>query len=100
MQSIREFLDEAENGVVIISLGTRVNWKSIRRDKLEAITQALSKLKQRVLWKLDIELPFQAPNNVMIMKWIPQNEILCRFHNLKIRKTCDSIFVFIAFFCN
>ncbi|XP_025268342.1 UDP-glucuronosyltransferase 2B19-like [Camponotus floridanus] len=74
--SIRKFLDEATDGVVIISLGTNVKWKSIGLDKLEAVTQALSKLKQRALWKLDIEMPFQVPNNIMILKWMPQNEIL------------------------
>lgn len=77
LQNIREFLDGATDGAVIISLGTNVKWKSIGLDKLKAVIQALSKLKQRALWKLDIELPFQAPNNVMIVKWMLQNEILC-----------------------
>ncbi|XP_025268314.1 UDP-glucuronosyltransferase 2B31-like [Camponotus floridanus] len=74
--NIREFLDGAENGAVIVSLGTNVNWKSIELNKLKAVTQAFSKLKERVIWKLDIELPFQVPNNVMVVKWIQQNEIL------------------------
>ncbi|KAL6445606.1 hypothetical protein ACFW04_000852 [Cataglyphis niger] len=74
--NIRKFLDEAENGAIVISLGTNVNWKSIGLDKLKAVIQALSKLKQRTLWKLDIELSFQLPNNVMIVKWMPQKEIL------------------------
>ncbi|XP_072759513.1 UDP-glucosyltransferase 2-like [Anoplolepis gracilipes] len=74
--SIREFLDGAENGAVIISLGTNVKWKSLGLDKLKAVTLALAKLKQRVLWKLDIEMPFEVPNNMMIVKWLPQNEIL------------------------
>ncbi|GAB1860212.1 UDP-glucuronosyltransferase 1-9-like isoform X1 [Camponotus japonicus] len=74
--NIREFLDGAENGAVIISLGTNINWKSVGLDKLKAVTQALSKLKERVIWKLDIELSFHVPNNVMIVKWLQQNEIL------------------------
>ncbi|GAB1860215.1 UDP-glucuronosyltransferase 1-9-like isoform X1 [Camponotus japonicus] len=74
--SIHEFLDGAENGAVIISLGTNVNWKSIGVDKLKAVTQALSKLNQRVIWKLEIELSFQVPNNIMVVKWLQQNEIL------------------------
>ncbi|KAL6445603.1 hypothetical protein ACFW04_000851 [Cataglyphis niger] len=74
--NIREFLDGAENGAVIISLGTNIKWKVIGLDKLKAVTLALSKLKQRVLWKLDIELPFQVPSNIMIVKWMPQSVIL------------------------
>ncbi|XP_070154423.1 UDP-glucosyltransferase 2-like [Polyergus mexicanus] len=74
--NIREFLDGADNGAIVISLGTNVNWKSIGLDKLKAVTQALSKLKQRILWKLDVELLSQLPSNIMIVKWIPQNKIL------------------------
>ncbi|KMQ88824.1 udp-glucuronosyltransferase 2b1, partial [Lasius niger] len=75
-ESIREFLDGAKNGAVVISLGTNVKWKYIGLDKLKIVTLALSKLKQRILWKLDVELPFQVPNNIMVVKWMPQNEIL------------------------
>ncbi|XP_036139103.1 UDP-glycosyltransferase UGT5-like [Monomorium pharaonis] len=75
-ENIRVFLDEAKNGAIIISLGTNVKWKFIGLDKIKVVILALAKLKQRVLWKLDIEVPFQIPNNLMIMKWIPQNEVL------------------------
>ncbi|KAL0129735.1 hypothetical protein PUN28_001770 [Cardiocondyla obscurior] len=75
-ENIRKFLDEAEHGVIVISLGTNVKWKSLGLDKIKSVLLALSQLKQRIIWKLDIELPYKIPNNVMIVKWIPQNEIL------------------------
>ncbi|XP_071573103.1 UDP-glycosyltransferase UGT5-like [Temnothorax nylanderi] len=75
-ENMRVFLDEAKNGAIVISLGSNVEWKSVGIDKAKAVILALSKLKQRVLWKLDIKLPFQVPNNIMIMKWIPQKEVL------------------------
>ncbi|KAG5338450.1 UD2C1 glucuronosyltransferase, partial [Acromyrmex heyeri] len=75
-EDMRAFLDGAKNGVIIISLGTNVKWKFIGLDKVEAILLALSKLKQRVLWKLDIEVPFEIPDNLMIVKWMPQSEVL------------------------
>ncbi|KAG5332781.1 UDB17 glucuronosyltransferase, partial [Acromyrmex heyeri] len=75
-EDMRAFLDGAKNGVIIISLGTNVKWKFIGLDKVKAVLLALSKLKQRVLWKLDIEVPFEIPNNLMIVKWMPQNEVL------------------------
>lgn len=98
MQSIREFLDGAKNGAIVISLGTNVKWKYIGLDKLKIVTLALSKLKQRILWKLDVELPFQVPNNIMVVKWMPQNEILSMFYNLleDTRKIRDSIFFFVT----
>ncbi|XP_077275965.1 UDP-glycosyltransferase UGT5-like isoform X2 [Temnothorax americanus] len=75
-ENMRVFLDEAKNGAIVISLGSNVEWKNVGIDKAKAVILALSKLKQRVLWKLDIKLPFQVPNNIMIMKWIPQKEVL------------------------
>ncbi|KYN13191.1 UDP-glucuronosyltransferase 2B19 [Trachymyrmex cornetzi] len=50
-EDVRVFLDGAENGAIIISLGTNVKWKSIGLNKIETVILALSKLKQRVLWK-------------------------------------------------
>ncbi|XP_036141129.1 UDP-glycosyltransferase UGT5-like [Monomorium pharaonis] len=75
-EDIRVFLDGANNGAIVISLGTNVKWKTIGLDKIKAVMQALSKLKQRVLWKLEIEVPFQIPNNTMIVKWMPQSKVL------------------------
>ncbi|XP_018316261.1 UDP-glucuronosyltransferase 1-7C-like [Mycetomoellerius zeteki] len=75
-EDVRVFLDEAENGAIVISLGTNVKWKSIGLDKIETVLLALSKLKQRILWKLDIEMPFEIPDNIMTVKWIPQKEVL------------------------
>ncbi|KAG5317482.1 UD110 glucuronosyltransferase, partial [Pseudoatta argentina] len=75
-QHMRAFLDGAKNGVIVISLGTNVKWKFIGLDKIKFILLALSKLKQRVLWKLDIEVPFKISDNLMIVKWMPQSEVL------------------------
>jgi glucuronosyltransferase len=76
---MRVFLNGAKNGAIIISLGTNVKWKPIGIDKIKVVILALSKLKQRVLWKLDVEVPFQIPDNIMIVKWMPQKEVLCTF---------------------
>ncbi|KAL6262841.1 hypothetical protein P5V15_005631 [Pogonomyrmex californicus] len=75
-ENIRIFLDEAKDGAIVISLGTNLNWKAIGLDKIKTVITALSKVKQRIIWKLDIEVPFEIPKNLMIAKWIPQNEIL------------------------
>ncbi|XP_011861649.1 PREDICTED: UDP-glucuronosyltransferase 2B1-like [Vollenhovia emeryi] len=80
-KNVHVFLDEAKSGAIVISLGTNVRWKCFGPDKIKAVILALSKLKQRVLWKLDIidrdiEASFQMPDNVMTMKWIPQKEVL------------------------
>lgn len=66
----------------MISLGTNVAWKSIGLDKLKAVMLALSQLKQRVIWKLKVNMSLEIPDNVMIVQWIPQNDILSTFINL------------------
>ncbi|XP_071579800.1 UDP-glucosyltransferase 2-like isoform X1 [Temnothorax nylanderi] len=75
-EDVRVFLDEAKNGAIVISLGTNVKWKDVGLDKIKIVILALSKLKQRVLWKLDIDVPFEIPNNVMVVKWMSQSEVL------------------------
>ncbi|KAG5316451.1 UD2C1 glucuronosyltransferase, partial [Acromyrmex insinuator] len=75
-ENVRVFLDGATNGALVISLGTNVKWKSIGLDKVKTVILALSKLKQRILWKLDIDVPFEVPDNLMTMKWIMQKEVL------------------------
>jgi len=76
---VRIFLNKAKSGAIIISLGTNVKWKYFGLNKIKIVMLALSKLKQQVLWKADIEMPFQVPDNVMILKWMPQREVLCTF---------------------
>jgi hypothetical protein len=78
-QSIYKFLDEAENGVIVLSLGTNIKWKYIGQDKLNIIISALSKLKQRILWKIELELSDTMPKNIMTVKWLPQNDVLSTF---------------------
>ncbi|EFN78744.1 UDP-glucuronosyltransferase 2B18 [Harpegnathos saltator] len=75
-EKVRNFLDGARNGAVVISLGTNVAWKTVGLNKLKAVVLALSKLKQRVLWKLKVKESLEMPNNVMTVKWIPQGDIL------------------------
>ncbi|XP_071573107.1 UDP-glycosyltransferase UGT5-like isoform X1 [Temnothorax nylanderi] len=77
-EDVRIFLDEAKSGVIVISLGTNLKYKTVELNKIKSIVLALSKLKQRVIWKLDAKakVPFQIPDNVMTVKWIPQREVL------------------------
>ncbi|XP_017783682.1 PREDICTED: UDP-glucuronosyltransferase 2B33-like [Nicrophorus vespilloides] len=73
---IQKFLDEAKHGAVFFSFGSNIQSKDLPPEKLAGIMKALSKLKQRVLWKFEEENLPGKPNNVMIGKWMPQQEIL------------------------
>nr|CAH7725296.1 unnamed protein product [Callosobruchus chinensis] len=73
---MQKFLDEARNGAILFSLGTNAQSKHLPKERLEGIVKAISRLKQRVLWKYeDVDLPGK-PENLMITKWLPQVDVL------------------------
>ncbi|XP_046734171.1 UDP-glucosyltransferase 2-like [Diprion similis] len=75
-QDILKFLDDAEDGAIVISFGSNIQSSTLGSDKLKIILAALGQLKQRVLWKFEAtDLPGR-PKNVMIRKWLPQNDVL------------------------
>ena len=48
-------------------------------EKLSAFLQVFSQLPQRVVWKWEGgKLPGQ-PKNIMVAKWLPQSDILCKY---------------------
>lgn len=59
-------------------MGSRIKTHSFPEEKRIAFLNAFSKLKQRVLWKWETESLPDKPPNVMIQKWMPQFDILCR----------------------
>lgn len=73
---IQQFLDEAEHGAIYFSLGSQVESKDMPAEKLRIFLQVFSQLKQRVLWKFENDTITTLPSNVMVKKWLPQNDIL------------------------
>ncbi|XP_049803190.1 UDP-glucosyltransferase 2-like [Schistocerca nitens] len=73
---IQEFMDGAANGVIYLSLGSNVKSNALPWDKVQAFLDAFREVPQRVLWKWENDsLPGQ-PDNVMISKWLPQQDVL------------------------
>jgi glucuronosyltransferase len=73
---IQAWLDGADHGVILFSLGSNVKSTSMSKKQLAAILNVFSTLKQRVLlkWETD-DLP-NRPANVKIFKWMPQDDVL------------------------
>ncbi|XP_049956948.1 UDP-glycosyltransferase UGT5-like [Schistocerca serialis cubense] len=73
---IKNFLDGATDGVIYFSFGSNVKGSTLPEDKRRAFLEAFAQLPQRVLWKWEVDsLPGQ-PENVMIAKWLPQQDVL------------------------
>ncbi|XP_021934412.1 UDP-glucuronosyltransferase 2B20-like [Zootermopsis nevadensis] len=75
-QDLQKYLDESPQGVIYFSMGSVLQGSLMPETARNAFLEAFSKLKQRVLWKWEIEsLPGQ-PSNVKLGKWLPQSDIL------------------------
>lgn len=75
-QDIQDYLDASSKGVVYFSLGSNIKSANLPNQTKEAIISALAELPYNVLWKWETDhLPGQ-PKNVMVKKWLPQQDIL------------------------
>lgn len=63
-----------EHGVVVMSLGTLVS--ALPRELTEAIAAAFAQLPQKVIWRFVDEKPSSLGNNTLLVKWLPQNDLL------------------------
>lgn len=58
-----------------MSLGSNVRSSDLSQEKLSIFLNKFKSIKQKVVWKFETDLP-NKPDNVIIGKWLPQNDIL------------------------
>ncbi|KAG5672607.1 hypothetical protein PVAND_002722 [Polypedilum vanderplanki] len=73
---LKEFMDTANDGVILFSMGSVVKAIDWPIEIREALVKSFAKLKQKVIWKYENETLPNKPDNVMISPWIPQRDIL------------------------
>ncbi|XP_072536223.1 UDP-glucuronosyltransferase 2A2-like isoform X2 [Salminus brasiliensis] len=72
---LQEFVDgSGEHGIIVMSLGTLV--KGLPIDITSEIAAAFAQLPQRVIWRHLGERPNNLGNNTLLVKWLPQNDLL------------------------
>lgn len=74
-KDLKDYLDSAKEGVIYFSMGSNLKSKDLPLETREGILRVFSKLKEKVLWKFEEDLPGR-PANVKIEKWLPQQDIL------------------------
>ncbi|CAG9767339.1 unnamed protein product [Ceutorhynchus assimilis] len=74
-EDLQEYLDNAPDGVIYFSMGSNIRSKDITPEKKQAILNVFGRLKEKVIWKFEENLPGK-PSNVMIRSWCPQQDIL------------------------
>lgn len=74
--NIKDYLDNAKDGVIYFSLGTNIQSTKLPVEKRDALLRTFASFKQKVMWKWeDADLPGK-PDNVFIQSWWPQDDIL------------------------
>lgn len=73
---IGKFLDEANEGVLYLSLGSMIKATSMPPAVLQAMLDALGSIPRKVLWKWEGDDLPGKPDNVFISRWLPQFDIL------------------------
>ena len=75
-ENFQKFLDSADEGVILFSMGSILQGSQWPVEKREIFVEAFGKLKHKVLWKYENETLPKNPGNIMISPWIPQRDIL------------------------
>lgn len=72
---LEEFVQSSgEHGFILMSLGTQV--KALPSEITSEIAAAFAQLPQKVIWRYVGERPNNLGNNTLLVKWIPQNDLL------------------------
>ncbi|XP_077983441.1 UDP-glucuronosyltransferase 2C1-like [Glandiceps talaboti] len=70
-----EFVNSADNGIVVFSFGSVAN-PGVNIEVAEMLTAALARLPQKVVMRYEGETPKSLGNNTKLTKWMPQNDLL------------------------
>lgn len=75
-KELENFLADANDGFIFFSLGSIVRAKNMPDETRKTFLRVFSKLKQKVIWKWEQDTMSDLPANVIVRKWLPQQDIL------------------------
>ncbi|XP_071371324.1 UDP-glucuronosyltransferase-like [Centroberyx affinis] len=72
---LQEFVDSSgDDGFIVFTLGSMLS--QMPEEKAKHFFDAFRQIPQRVVWRYTGVVPEDAPKNVKLMKWLPQNDLL------------------------
>ena len=80
---LQELLDDHPEGVVYVSFGSSVKPSQMPEERKEIFLKTFARLDHPVIWKWDEESIPNLPKNVILSKWIPQQDLLAH-QNLRV----------------
>ena len=76
-EDLEQFVQSAKKGAVIFSLGTNVRSDQLDKERQKMFIEAFRQIPDyNFMWKFESDLDIELPKNVIIRKWLPQNDIL------------------------
>ncbi|XP_063700663.1 UDP-glycosyltransferase UGT5-like [Culicoides brevitarsis] len=76
-------METSERGVIYFSLGSNVKSANLKKDQFETFLKVFARLPYDIIWKFENETMYGKPKNVVIRKWLPQQDLLAH-PNLKL----------------
>ncbi|XP_023034773.1 UDP-glycosyltransferase UGT5 [Drosophila willistoni] len=74
--ALQRFLDEAEFGVIYFSMGLEILSKWLPMNLQKPLLRVFAQLKQRVVWKYELETLPNKSDNIYISQTVPQRQLL------------------------
>lgn len=78
-EDLKNFLDNATEGVLIFSWGSMIKTSTLPEKKLKALIKVFSGIPRKILWKWEGNEHPELPTNVMIKKWLPQFDVFSEY---------------------
>lgn len=72
-------MDQSKNGVIYFSLGSGIQSKDISENIKNAIMETFAELPYDILWKFELSELKGKPDNVKLVTWAPQQDILSNY---------------------
>uniref|UniRef100_A0A182LSR9 UDP-glycosyltransferases domain-containing protein n=1 Tax=Anopheles culicifacies TaxID=139723 RepID=A0A182LSR9_9DIPT len=89
---VKDFLDSSRNGVIYINFGTFLRSSGMPPETLDVFLALFRTLPQySFLWKWEADTIPNLPPNVLLQRWLPQNDVLAH-PNIKLFVSHGGIF--------
>ncbi|XP_047019648.1 UDP-glucosyltransferase 2-like [Helicoverpa zea] len=75
-EDIERWVSESKHGVILFSFGSLIRSSSLPPKRLDALLKVFARLPQRVIWKWETEDIQGLPENVLVLRWLPQYDLL------------------------
>ena len=76
LKELEKFVADSENGFILFTLGSYIKGSSIPKKALQSFINIFAKLPQKIIWKWEDEAPEDIPKNILLSKWLPQQDLL------------------------